>query len=311
MPQLFLNEKSCESDAGPEDANRAMTTFVQAVLAVAAIDRPGTFLIAKHPVTALQIAVGHPVGKWAGDPRHRDLWVRLRQMQSKAPYKAVYPEGETYSDVGYRHDGVAVEGLGAAHLMDGVGVSLPVSPCWHASRLTLVREQLLDEGAELTEVAIPHAATPAHVDEHTPWIRERAEAARRGDLSAVRTGSQLLAGSAAFFPHLRFLPRAEAQLRALKPIWVHPVRKRLAELEQALAGWDPVGEPEGPKWGSYTTPEHQQRKDKFCVFADLDGASRYFDTHLRFTPHEGRLHFRFLAEERRVHIAHIGEKLLD
>ncbi|WP_327304530.1 hypothetical protein OG730_13910 [Streptomyces sp. NBC_01298] len=313
MPQLFLNEKSCESAEEPDRVNRAMTSLVHAIVAVAKADRPGTFLIAREPVAALQLAVGHPMGKWAGDPRNHDLWQRLRQMQNKAPYRAVYPEGETYSDVEYRHGDLTVEGLGAAHLMEGMGVSLPVAPHWDRPRLTLVREVLVDgeggPGSELTEVEIPHAATREHIDGHLPWIREYAEAARRGDLSSIRTGAALLERSRELFPDVRFLPGAEAQLRELKQLWVHPVRKRLAEIQQAVVGWDAVKEPEGPDWGSKTTPEHQGRKREHCVFTDLDGEAQYFDTHVRFTPHEGRIHFRLLEAERRVHIAHIGGKL--
>ncbi|MFE6909374.1 hypothetical protein [Streptomyces erythrochromogenes] len=314
MPQLFLNEKSCDSDGGAEDVNRAMSELVKAVLAVAREDRPGTILVAREPVNGLQLAQGHPIGKWSGLARNKELWQRLLVMQTKWPHQTVYPEGEGRRYVEYRHEGIPVEGLGAAHRMEGMGVSLPIAPHWNQTRLTLVREELVEDddgpGFALAEVEIPHASTREHVDEHLPWIRECAEAARRDDMSGIRTGAALLERSGELFPHLRFLPGAEAQLRSLKPVWIHPVRKRLTEMEQALVRWDPVKEPGGPEWGSWTTPEHQQRKDKFCVFVDLDGVSRYFDTHLRFTPDEGRLHFRFLAEERRVHIAHIGGKLI-
>ncbi|MFG2412103.1 hypothetical protein [Streptomyces goshikiensis] len=313
MPQLFLNEKSCESDRGTEDVNRAMSELVRVVLAVAREDRPGTVLVAREPVNGLQLAHGHPIGKWSGLARNKELWQRLLLMQTKWPHQAVYPEGEGYFDVEYRHEGVSVEGLGAAHLMEGMGVSLPVAPRWDRPRLTLVREELVDgdggPGSEFTEVEIPHAATREHVEGNLPWIREYAEAARRGDLSSIRTGTALLERSGELFPDVRFLPGAEAQLRELKQIWVHPVRKRLAEIQQAVIGWDAVKEPEGPDWGSKTTPEHQGRKREHCVFTDLDGEARYFDTHVRFTPHEGRIHFRLLEAERRVHIAHIGGKL--
>ncbi|AXQ54737.1 hypothetical protein AB0F32_02160 [Streptomyces albidoflavus] len=319
MPQLFLNEKSCESEAGPDAVNRAMTELVRAVLAIAGVDRPRTVLVAREPVNGLQIAPGHPIGKWSGLSHNRDLWRRLLQMQSKSPYRSVFPDGRDRHEIEHRHEGVPVEGLGAAALMAGMGVSLPVAACWAGARLTLVQEELVesadgdgDDGAfhsEVTEVTIPHVATREHVEEHLPWIREGAEAARRGELGAVRTGAELLKFAATGFPHLRFLPGAEDQLRRLNPLWVHAVCKRLTELERGVAAWDPDASPEGPAWGFKVTPEHQTRKREFCLFEDLDGTHRYFDTHVRFTPGAGRIHFRLLSEEKRVHVAHVGGKL--
>jgi hypothetical protein len=312
VPQLFLNEKSCETTADPERVNHAMTELVKAVVAVARVDRPGTVLVAREPITALRLAKDHPIGKWIGTPGTKDLWQRLLQMRSKWPHQDAFPEGETFSDVEYRHDGEAVTGLGAAHLMGGVGVSLPLELRWDTDRITLVREELVDDedgASAVTEVEVRHAATREHVDTHLPWIREETEAALRGDLSALRTGSELWERCADLFPHLCFLPRVGEQLRGLKPYWVHPVRKRLAEMDRAVRLWDAAAEPDGPRWGSLVTPEHSARKRDHCEFIDLDGVARYFDTHLRFTPDEGRLHFRFVASTRRVHIAHIGRKL--
>lgn len=312
MPQLFLNEKSCETTADPERVNRAMTELVKAIVAVARVDRPGTVLVAREHITALRLAKDHPIGKWIGTPGTKDLWQRLLQMQTKWPHQGAFPDGETFSDIEYRHDGEPVTGLGAAHLMGGLGVSLPLESRWGADRITLEREELLDDeggGSELTDVEVPHAATREHVDTHLPWIRDEAEAALRGDLSAIRTGAELWERCADLFPHLRFLPHVEAQLRELKQYWVHPVRKRLAEMDRAVLLWDATSEPDGPQWGSAVTPEHSTRKRDYCKFTDLDGKPQYFDTHLRFTPGAGRLHFRFVAATRRAHIAHIGRKL--
>ncbi|GGZ57875.1 hypothetical protein GCM10010371_16690 [Streptomyces subrutilus] len=311
MPQLFLNEKSCDSDGGTEDVNRAMSELVKAVLTVAREDRPGTVLVAREPVNGLQLAKGHPIGKWSGLARNKELWQRLLLMQTKWPHEAVYPEGEGYYEVEYRHEGVPVEGLGAAHLMEGMGVSLPVAPHWDRPRLTLVREELVDgddgPGSAFTEVKIPHASTREHVDEHLPWIRECAEATRRGDLSAVRTGADLWDGRAALFPHLQFLPQAEADFRGLPEGWVRPVRERLEELELAVSGWDPETRPIAPLWRSDVRTEFEMRR-KLCKFIDLDGVERIFDWHCEFLPKPGRMHFRLVHEERTLRIAYVGRK---
>lgn len=311
MPQLFLNEKSCETTADPERVNRAMTELVKAIAAVFAVDR-STELVSREPVKALQLAQGHPIGKWIGTPEAKDLWQLLLRMQTKWPHQKVFPEGESFSDVEYRYDGEPVTGLGIAHLMGGIGISLPLEVRWAVDRLTLVREELVDDedtGSVVTDVEVPHASVAGHVESHLSWMREEREADRGDDLRALRTGVQLWDRCSDLFPHLRFLPRVEAQLRELKQYWVHPVRKRLAEMERAVLHWDEAAAPDGPEWGSTVTPEHSTRKRDYCRFTDLDGETRYFDTHLRFTPDEGRLHFRFEKPTRRVHIAHIGRKL--
>ncbi|MFJ4869507.1 hypothetical protein [Streptomyces sp. NPDC088757] len=312
MPQLFLNEKSCETTADPERVNRAMTELVRAVVAVAREDRPGTVLVAREPVNALWLAKDHPIAKWVGSPGAKELWQRLLLMQTKYPHEDAYPDGETFSDVAYSHEGIPVSGLGAAHLMGGASVSLLLESHWDADRITLEREELLDGkdgGSAVTDVEVPHAATRAHVDTHLAWIREETRAALRDDLTGIRTGAELWEQCPDLFPHLRFLPRVEKQVRELKQYWVHPVRKRLAEMDRAVLHWDAVKELDGPQWGSVVTPEHSARKRDYCRFTDLDGTQQYFDTHLRFTPGAGRLHFRFLKDTRKVHIAHIGHKL--
>ncbi|WP_405717089.1 hypothetical protein [Streptomyces sp. NBC_00046] len=313
MPQLFLNEKSCETTADPDRVNRAMTEMVKAVLAVAREDRRGTALVTQESsLMALQLAQGHHISKWMGAQGTEELRVLLKRLEDKSPYETVFPEGETFSDIAYRHGGEPVKGLGFAHLLGGIGISLPLEARWVEDRITLVQEELVDDedtGSVLTEVEVRHAAHAEHVDSHLPWIREEKEAALRGDLSAMRTGAELWERCTDLFPHLRFLPHVEAQVRELKQYWVHPVRKRLAEMDRAVLLWDEAAEPEGPQWGSIVTPEHSARKRDHCLFTDLDGVSKYFDTHLRFTPDEGRLHFRFMKEIRRVHIAHIGRKL--
>lgn len=305
MPLLFLNERSYGSACDPLDADRAMTEFARTAVAVARVDRAGTTLVSEVPLREVQIADGYPVQKWMGNPRNRDAWQRLRLMQSKAPFKTVLPGGETPLDVEYRFEGAVAEGLGGAHLMDGLGISLPVRACWDATALPLECEQLVEaaDGSTATrvsEVEVRHVSAERHLDAHYAWIRTSRD-------TAAHTGAQLWERRAELFPHLQFLPRVEADLRGLPQVWVGPVRRRLAELEEAVAEWDPAVRPEGPRWRSWVTGEHEGRR-RDCWFPDLDGEPGLFDTHSRFTPDEGRVHFRFIAGQRAVRVAYLGRK---
>jgi hypothetical protein len=309
MPQLFLNERSCETTADPDRVNQAMTELVKAIVAVATVDRQGTELVSREPVNTLQLAQGHPIGKWIGTPAAKDLWRLLLRMQTKWPHRKVFPEGETYSDVEYRHDRATVEGLGAAHLTGGLGVSLPVEPCWDADRLTLVREELVDDGGSaLTEVEVPHAATREHVTAHLPWIRRGANTVRQKAVEGLRSGTELWGLRADLFPLLQFTPLAEQHFAELPEVWVRPVGERLGELQDAVSDWDPVRQPIAPQWRSYVRTEFEARR-RMCWFPDTDGEDQLFDWHCEFLPSPGRMHFRLIHEERTLRIADAGRKL--
>jgi hypothetical protein len=228
-------------------------------------------------------------------------------MQSKSPFKTVFPNGEDPFDVEYRYEGTVAEGLGGAHLMDGLGISLPVHPCWDAAELSLECEQLVEltdgsTGTDVGGVEVRHVSRERHLDAHAAWIR-------LARATTAHTGAQLWEQRAETFPHLQFLPRVEADLRDLPQVWVGPVRRRLTELEEAVAEWDPAERPEGPQWRSWVTGEHGGRKRGHCWFTDLDGQPGLFDTHCRFTPDEGRVHFRLEAEAGAVRVAYLGRKL--
>ncbi|MFD9007620.1 hypothetical protein [Streptomyces sp. NPDC059552] len=309
MPLLFLNDTSCGTGCDPARADRAMTELAQTVLTIVAADRPGTRLVSKVPLNSVHIAAGHPIGKWYGQPRNRDAWLRMLKMQTSSPFKTVFPEGESFADVEYRHQDVPVEGLGAAHLMGGVGVSLPVDPRWDADRLVLEREQLTEDGgaSEISEAEIRHASSPSHLDGHLKWIEDRAAGIRRSGLDQVRRGAELWERRETFFPHLQWLPRVEKDLRDLPEVWVKPVRERLFELEEAAADWDPATRPIAPQWRSFVRQEFESRR-RFCWFPDLDGTQQLFDWHSEFLPKPGRLHFRLVSEEATLRVAYVGRK---
>jgi hypothetical protein len=317
VPQLFLNEKSCETTADPDRVNHAMTEMVRAVLAVAAVDRQGTALITQaDSLLALQLAPGHPIGKWMGAPDTDEvLRLRLKRLDDRSPYRTVFPEGETFSDVGYQHDGETVEGLGYAHLMGGVGISLPLEDRWNTDRITLVQERLVDDeaaGSVTTEVEIRHAARVQHVDTHLKWIERGANTARRKAIEGLRSGTELWERCPELFPLLQFAPRAEQCFAELTEAWVRPVGERLGELQDAVSDWDPVRQPIAPQWRSYVRTEFEMRR-KLCWFEDTDGETRLFEWHSEFLPERGRmpgrLHFRLVHEERTLRIAYVGRKL--
>ncbi len=306
MPLLFLNERSWATTCEPTRADAAMADFVDAVRSVARHDPAGTSLVSDVALKSLEIADGYPIGKWIGaHPKNRARWQRLQALRNRSPIRSVYPAPDADDHLEYRYEGRTVKGLGAAHFMDGIAVSLPVASAWLTSSVTLHRSELveLDDGSldfEPETVDVRHMSSVPHVDEHRSWIRD-------SSLARVATGRQIWEHRAALYSHLEFLPRTEAQLSDLDPRWVVPVRRCLERLEAATAGWDPAVAPE-PEWQSKVTPEGETRK-RVCRFADLDGELETFHLHARFTPGAGRIHFRPVGEAGKIRIAHVGGKI--
>jgi hypothetical protein len=296
---LCLNELSCATVLQVNQVDKAMREFVGA-LKQARVVRPGSVLLSPERLPSVELAAGYPMARWANDARNRDLWRLIRSMQDRAPVtfdELSPPEDE----LEYLHKGRAARGLGVAHSVEGLAVSLPTEPEWLADRVSMARNMLVTDG-DLVEdqVDIPHASSQQHVQVHESWLA-------RGGLTSISTGSALWDARSEYFPSLSFLPRVKDDLCRLSADWLIPVRTRLIEIQEALAAWTPQSEAV-PRWRSLITPEHEQRR-KYCEFADLDGEVRVFDMHARFTPRHGRLHFRLLREDQSATVAYIGSKL--
>jgi hypothetical protein len=225
-------------------------------------------------------------------------------MQNHAPFNAVLPPG-VGEGAEYFWNDQSARALGAAHLMDGLLVSLLVGEHWTAPWIRAVRNKLVeaadgDIAVAEEDVDVRHAAAPDHVRSHEDWIKQV------GVLD-LGSGAELWEARAAILPHLQFLPRVEEQMRALRPEWVLPAAWELRRIDDAIADWDPSVSP-FPIWRSRVTPEGEQRK-RLCEFTDFDGVDRIFDLHGRFTPGEGRVYFRLVPQERTARIANIGLKL--
>jgi hypothetical protein len=267
--------------------------------------RSDVALVTEARFTDLLIGDGYSVREWAGDGRNRDAFRFLLSLRNHAPFADVAPP-ELRDEADYRYKDRPAKGLGIAHLVGGLAISLRLAPSWEAHWLYLTQQTLAETDAgevtlAETEVEVRHACLPAHVDEHRQWMTD-------SELSRIDSGSRLWEARADLFPHLRFLARVRDDLTQLSVTWLHPVKERLAELELAACDWRPAVEA-APQWRSKITPDSDSRKE-LCRFEDdLDGLTYVFDLHARFTPHAGRLHFRLDRALQRLVIAYIGRKL--
>lgn len=305
---VFLNELSQPRGPIPAQPGAQVVNDLVDLLRGIKRRRRDTVLHSALPLRDVQIGDSYSVGAWSGDGDRREEWRFLRSLQDRAPFQVrISDMGVDLMEADYRLGANRAEGLGLAHMFGGMAVSLDHDPRWRKMRMALVREALeeTDDGdvdIVTAEVETMHASHVDHIADHADWLESAC-------LQPVTDGADLWRRRDELFGHLEFLPRVAGQLTALPAShpWFGAAVVRLTELNEAIREWDPAQSPE-PLYRSRVTPEHSQRK-MLCQFEDLDGETRIFDIHARFTPGSGRLHFRLDAQRRKAVVAHIGRKL--
>ncbi|MFE9918536.1 hypothetical protein ACFYPG_25605 [Micromonospora sp. NPDC005553] len=301
---LVLNELSYrETKARREDISDSLHGLVKLLRKVRQ-HRTDVALVTERRFFDLDLGDDYSVREWAGDGRNSDALRYLRGMRQRAPFRDVAP-ADLRDGAEYFHGEQPAEGLGTAHQVGGLAVSLPLAQLWDETLLRLSQHGLAEDDAGAivltrAEVGVRHACRPGHVDEHQQWLCD-------SELTRIHSGAKLWEAREDIFPHLRFLPSVADDLLRLRSAWLQPVKERLAELELTAAAWVPAIEA-GPRWRSKVTPESDTRK-ALCRFVDTDGTTRVFDWHARFTPGAGRLHFRMDGAHQQLVIAYIGAKL--
>jgi hypothetical protein len=119
---LFFNELSCSAAQPKARVDEAMERFVRLLMRITQW-RGDAVLISDVKLRELELAPGYYLAEWAGQPRHIDLWRAIRSMQNRAPFSAVLPPGAG-AGADYLWAGRPARALGAAHLLDGLAVSL-------------------------------------------------------------------------------------------------------------------------------------------------------------------------------------------
>ncbi|MCP9340345.1 hypothetical protein NA640_17375 [Pseudomonas xanthomarina] len=261
----------------------------------------------QNPISSWRFGENYGFGDFLREARTKDDARSLLAAVNRAPLRHGLPMArDSDGDLEYKFGEQVAEALGLADLFDGFALSFN-SAHWQQRLLSVERTEVVQmpEGhLELitTSIDVRNTCTSDDVNSHRPWLDTAGKLSLRdfADFEANRTTR---------LPHLAFLQGALDQLRAIEPTnpWWRAICNRLDELQEAMAEWNPAESPE-PLWRSRVTGEHQKRQ-RLCNFTDLDGETRCFDKHARFTPYAGRLHFRLDPTGPRMIVAHIGMKL--
>ncbi|MCK9897288.1 hypothetical protein [Frankia sp. AgB32] len=305
---LFLNELSHTNvDGAPnldqEEANLLFNNLVRVIVNIRS-RRSDVALVSAKPLRDIHFGDIFVFARWAADKRNRDHFRLLRAVQNRAPFRDVGPISDD-GLIAYLVDGVEAHGLGYAHALDGLALSLNTSDRWDSAEINIERQEIVEgHSSRLEQISsftvVRHAARITHVTVHDAWLST-------AGLQRIRTAGQLWEARADAFPDLLFLPRVASDLPLLTPPQLKQVVDRLVELGQAVRSWRPTNTPL-PEWRSKVTPEAEQRR-LLCTFEDLDGERRTFDLHARFTPGAGRIHFRVDHTKQSLIVAYIGRKI--
>lgn len=205
-------------------------------------------------------------------------------------------------------NGEKAEGLGFAHLLNGLALSILTEPCWDTPVLDLDCKELDPESEEISEYRenLLHVSRGRHVTEdHADWIEERIR-------SGVRDGADLLRNAVDLFPNLVFCSEANKQIERLAASSMHLPRilERLLELERLANSWTENN-------FNYhlihnASPESQSTMSRYGElrrFVCPDGQRRTFEWHLKGLPLKWRIHIWADSLQKKILIGYVGKHL--
>lgn len=241
-----------------------------------------------HEIT---LVAGYSLQEWFNDQQFNpDIRLRLQTIFTSLSRLPAFPEnqqGDTLIE--YQYDGSPAFGLGAAHILDSIAISLATGhPIWQGSQLSLAIIEIADDSDELSSRTdiVRHMSTEAHLLAHEGWILDRLK-------TSAPNGKALLKKAKEWYPHLMFCKEAETQVKQLSggtPLF-RRIIGRLFELEDYCQQWLDGGfSRQSIPNSSGESDSTMQQYGHLRVFMCPDGEKRTFDYHLKGLPDHWRIH---------------------
>ena len=313
---LIFNDLSLRRPAPDrQTARKWMTEFIGTLKA--AVDHKVTVLRMRDNFGDLPLSLDYPMGAWFGDNSvSRDERDFVLAYATQYSFIRPYDEdlrGDQEFQSGKlsfegRFGGEKAEGLGFAHLLNGLALSILSEPCWNTHSLELDCEELDSESSEISKrrETLPHVSRSRHVAvEHAGWIAERIR-------TGVGSGPDLLTNAITLFPNLVFCRYATTQIMKLteSSMYLPRILERLSELEKLADAW---------QWGNFNyrqihnaSPESPSTMGRFGdrrEFVCPDGQRRTFEWHLKGLPNAWRIYIVADTKEKKILIGYVGKHL--
>jgi len=314
MPlQLFLNDLSTPGGiVARAQSIGYLKGLIATVRAAGTIDSR-LILNCEQPLNNLELGSGLTIASIRNDGECVEERQYLKTLNNRAPLGRILAEVNGPDPQGFEYKlpanaavagGANASALGLAHLLKGLGISIPSAPMWKLRDVELELHEL-DEDGELNQQSVfaRNASEAADINAH--------ENSLRNDLRPpFRNGRELWAARDALFPNLVFIPRTKAQIEdilagdpLLEQVWI-----KLSGIDQAIAVWRDTNAAH-PMFPFNVRPESRSRMG-YVQFKDIEGVDRTFSDHTDLAPIEGRVHFIVTPEpHRHALIGHVGRKL--
>ncbi|MEE3718249.1 hypothetical protein V2H45_16035 [Tumidithrix elongata RA019] len=307
---IVLNELSLETPASDRAiARQWMTNLIQTVRSINAQTKSQAILRSYYDFHSTFLTSNYALRQWLNDNSvDREERRFIRSLTTKAPFsEGILESDEVHSienNIGsceFRYQGKLAIGLGIAHLLDVISVSVTSASCWDCSYLDLDAISIDEDDAKIT---IVHASRKEHIQDHVEWIKNHVY----GNID----GRDLWNQKEKLFPNLQFCASVEKQLQSLSigNSMLNPVKNRLLELQKYAENWTEGGF-DSNKLACKATPESEATLQQYSqerTFICPDDQKRIFSWHVRLTPLAWRIHF-YPEQSRKILIGYIGNHL--
>lgn len=309
--ELVFNELSVSRAPAVDTARQSMLDLVRTCFLAQIAGASRVLLVPEGAVTS-EIGPDYSVWNWLNDPLVDLDWRRkFLSMATHGPFTEKILSAEAMERLAiseYAMDDRTALGLGAAHVLEGLAVSIDGDGLWRDPNLRIGMVALTDDGDLVeNEVEVRNAATPDHVEGHKSWLsaQKQAEIGSGGGVELWRRRGEL-------YPALEFCPRVEDQLSGLSPRDPHlkQAMRKLAQINEIFSGWaeGPFDRRKIPDCDPESRPTLRQFRAEHS-FRCADGRELLFSWHVPLTPGAWRLFFKPDKDTRKAIIGHIGPKL--
>lgn len=310
----MFNELSVKEYSSREVANERMALFVRVCRA---LNRIGFRSLRLHEdigdnLFNIRIAENYQVSQWIEQHNEREITNGFRDLVTSAPLINEDDPSllEHWGSIEYTFGEEEAHGLGAAHHLDTIAVSLKWDDGPFLSDTVIIKKYELDESLDTSEenVSVLHACEVEQAEQRADWYQQklRAIAEKMRDLWERREE---------YFPNLILCGETEQNLGSSQVLGgISRVVEKLQRLDRYAAQWEE---------GGFSTNDVEE----FGIRVSMESESTMQNSRLRnrrrfrlpddsretFEPHikAGDLRFHFYADEEnhKIYVGYIGPHL--